>query len=176
MSFPAWEELSTPLHEYVARSLLEIEGKPLIAVLAMHVPYAPLSVFLRAVNRDMSLLWDPGAKGRAYAAAGVVARIDMRGKDRFVQMQHGIDTIASRVVTRPHPNCAAPPPRFFGGVAFEPGSGAVDPWTDFSDGCFALSRWTYSRSIDDDRGILCLTVNGERDRGLASHETLLTEL
>jgi isochorismate synthase len=167
---------TAPLREYVARALTETDGKSLTAVIAVPVPFAPLSVFLRAVPRDMTVLWDPGASEQlAYATAGVAHRVDLRGRDRFTQMRAGIEAIWRRVQVLPHPDCVPPSPRIFGGLAFEPGLTRT-PWEEFSDGCFVLPRWTYAREADAEHSVLCLAVNGDEDRGLLRREALMSEL
>jgi isochorismate synthase len=162
--------------EFIARVLTDIDGQAVTAVIAIPVPYAPLSTFLRAAPRWKSVLWDARARGQlAYATSGAVHTFQFQGRDRFAQARAAMDGLWSRVRLFAHPDCDPPPPRVFGGFAFEPGFTGVPPWGEFSDGCIVLPRWQYARDADRQNSVLCLAADGETDRGLARRHELLSE-
>jgi len=162
------------LQEFVAHALTDIEGKAVTAVINVPVPPAPLSVFLGAFERDMSVLWDTGSPADAFATAGSTHRIDLSGANRFAQMSVEVSAVWRRTVVRSHPDCKDPaPPRMFGGFAFAPGAADAAPWEAFGDGCLALPRWSYARNQGN--SVLSVSARGEAC-DLAHRQRLLDEL
>ena len=160
--------------EFLARVLTDIDGQPLTAFIAIPVPYAPLSTFLRAAPREKSVLWDPRGE-LAYATSGSVQTFDFQGPGRFVQAREAMAALWPRIRVFAHADCEPPPPRVFGGFAFEPGFTGRAPWEEFSDGCFVLPRWQYARDASRQHSVLCLAADGERDRGLTRRDQLLSQ-
>ncbi|MGH7281908.1 MAG: chorismate-binding protein, partial [Polyangiaceae bacterium] len=163
--------------EFVARILTDIDGQPITAAIAIPVPYAPLSTFLREAPRADSVLWDPRATDNlAYATRGVAHKIEGRGPERFKQVGAELEALWKRTKIFSHPDCPiVPPPRVFGGFGFHPGF-VGPPWDDFSDGCLILPRWQYARHQDHEHVALILVAHGDRDQGLERRSQIMAEL
>ncbi len=87
---------------------------------------------------DDALLWDPPGEC-AFAGVGTARLFVASGPRRFGAIDPG--EIAGRHSVEP--GLVAPPPRLFGGFAFECGGAGSAPWKDFGDGLFVLPRWVY---------------------------------
>jgi isochorismate synthase len=156
----------------VAASLMEIERRKVTGVISVPAPFAPLSAFLRALPRPMSVLWDaPG--DQPMAAAGVVDSVMLSGASRYEQLQKWTDALWRRIAVFTHPDCVPMAPRVFGGVAFHHGVRGAS-WAEFGDGCFALPRWYYVRRADT--AVIGLAAQGAVDRGASRHAELMTQL
>lgn len=161
-------------HESIARSLQEVSGTQCTAIITVRAPFAPLSTFLAAVPRPMSMLWHP-PDGIAVATAGVTHRIDVAGRNRLAELRRRANEIWRRVVLFADESMTIPRPRMYGGLSFAPGGCAGEPWSEFSEGCFVLPRWSYGRGSDND-AFLSLAVRGEDDDGMLSRQRILEEL
>ena len=104
---------------------------------------------------------DPRALLLAYgedgvAGLGVGMELRAEGPDRFERIQELADDVFRSIKRLDSPKAHAPPPRFYGGFAFDEGS-ADDPlWEAFGDALFVMPRWLYGRS--EGRAWLRLTL------------------
>ena len=73
-------------------------------------------------------------EGESALGMGVTDFIKREGVDRFEPRR------ASELLERCEDGVTAPPPRFYGGFSFAPGS-SVGPWAGFGDGWFVRPRW-----------------------------------
>ncbi len=87
---------------------------------------------------DDAVLWDP-PDGLSFAGVGTARVLAARGPERFM----AIDPRAIAGRQRVEGGLAPPPPRLFGGFAFEIGGAEHPPWDAFGDGLFVLPRWVY---------------------------------
>ncbi len=172
---PLDEDKESAVRAFFARAFSDLATRPEGAIAVMHIdaPVAPLEAFLRATPRDMGLFWHP-PNGPSCAAAGVCARVDLKGEERLNVLRRWAEDLFSRLQRFELSEVKAPSPRIFGGIAFAPRRNEETPWEDFGDGCFTLPRWTYS--IAEGRAHLSLAVRREEDTGLAFQAGLLSEL
>jgi menaquinone-specific isochorismate synthase len=175
---PSGQDAARPaddVQSFVARALTDVSGTDYCAIVTLSVPFAPLSTFLLAVPRHMSVMWD-SPDGVAYAASGVVRHVELREGESLATLRAWSDTLWKRVVYYNHPRVPkdAPPPRIFGGLAFARGACRGTPWEEFSDASFTLPRWTYGRSADS--AFLRLATRGDEDTGPMWRHKLLEEL
>jgi isochorismate synthase len=176
MRYAAREDIAESVRAFLTHVLTELEGKAGIAVLSVPVPFAPLSTFLRAAPRELSVMWDTGSRGGySFAAAGAAVRIDLSGASRLDQLKAQARAVWQSLGLFDHPECPKmPPPRIFGGISFVPSARWEEPWSEYGDGCFTLPRWTYGR--DGEHAFLRLAVVAQRDCSLDGRHRLLGEL
>lgn len=172
-----------PALEWVAGRLDSFAGNVGTAVLTVPAPMAPPETLLRlsSVQNDIGVLWDPPG-GPAMAGVGVAHRIDLRGRERFLDLKRQAARFWENVVSEAFTTSGSSP-RLFGGFAFDVGAADEAPWTSFGDGCFTLPRLLYSCDADSTSGHLQLAVNGHEladpdaaGRFLGLLETALLEL
>lgn len=150
-------------------------------VVTFRVPTAPLSTFLDAVPREMSLMWHP-PDGSAAAASGVAAETSLHGMGRLGVLREWVERTFSTMEHRLADDVVEPVvPRVFGGLAFHPGFAHRDPWRAFGDGHFVLPRWTYRREGSHSTLSFASSVEAlgrieERDRALAELDSILPAL
>ncbi|WP_394841534.1 isochorismate synthase [Pendulispora brunnea] len=157
---------------FVEETMDRLQGQPRTAVITVPAPFAPPTAFLRLHPRNMSFFWDsPG--GTSFSGAGAVRTLRVSGKERYQQLREQLSSLWNELGVYAHPECNAPPPRVFGGLAFHPGS-VSPPWEQFGDGCFTLPRWCYARRSS--RAFLGLAVQGDVDCEGPRKRELLDEL
>jgi menaquinone-specific isochorismate synthase len=104
----------------------------------------PIAQAARCLGDAAAIVWDAGA-GFAFAGAGVVARVDGRGDERFAEVGARVERLFSGVSeVRAAGADDAPPLRVFGGFAFAPSAARAAPWAAFGDASFTLPRVTYA--------------------------------
>lgn len=159
---------------FVARELLTLgDDREQTLFLTVPVPKAPLSAFLRAQPKHMSLLWDP-PNGPSFAAGGVAHKITLKGRDRFVQLRSEVDAIWKRVRAVSLPGCPPGMPRIIGGFAFDAEQESPLFTEDFGAGAFSLPRWTLQ--TEKGQATLSLAIRGDEDDGPFSRDKVLAEL
>lgn len=159
---------------FVARTLDDLAGQSVVAIVTVPAPVAPLSAFLGVMPRDMSFVWNNPPSGTDCAGGGVAHRIDVSGRNRLAQLREQSDALWARVRVVPHPNAPEYAPRLFGGLAFSANNSQRSPWTEFGDGAFSLARWTYGRVGQD--AFLSLAVSCDEHAGPAGQGQVLDEL
>lgn len=108
-------------------------------VVTFRAPTAPDVASLWGQDDD-AVLWDPPA-GCSFAGVGAARVFVACGPDRFRAIDPRL--VAGRQTVEP--GLVVPPPRLFGGFAFECGGAAQAPWEALGDGLFVLPRWVYGR-------------------------------
>lgn len=123
-------------------------------VLAAEAPIADVRALLDAGLGGERLLWDatalegPGAW--AIAGRGEALRVSSAGADRVAELEVRAGRALGALAVDDG-GLALPPPRLFGGVAFQPRREASPrdpgdaPWAGFGDASFTLPRWLYAR-------------------------------
>ncbi len=133
------------------------EATLLVTVPAPEVePEALLEIFPPA----MSFFWHPPS-GPAVAGVGATRRLQLSGRRRFQDLRQQAELLFERLEAVRHPLCDGAeetPPRLYGGLAFDAGSAAAEPWDELGDGCFTLPRLAYERD-----GVSSLTLAVGRD-------------
>lgn len=141
-----------------AKDCLEAQaGHPGLVHLSMPAPQAEPEALLEAMPETDAMFWHP-PNGPAIAGIGHAAVIQLRGSERFEQLQKEAAELWRDLKALCHGACETTTPRLYGGFAFAPGAADLDPWQDFGDGRFVLPRWTYRR-VDGD-SVLSLAVRG----------------
>ncbi|MFT5358922.1 MAG: isochorismate synthase [Polyangiales bacterium] len=95
-----------------------------------------------------------GEDGVAGLGVGVELRAD--GPARFERIQELADDVFRSINRLDSPKVHAPPPRFYGGFAFDEGAADDSSWEAFGDALFVMPRWLYGRS--EGRAWLRLTL------------------
>jgi isochorismate synthase len=160
---------------FVAATLAELAGQPLMAVVTVPAPRAPLSAFLGVMPRHMSFVWNQPPSGIDCAGGGVAHEIRVSGRDRLEQLREQSESLWARVHVARHPAVTVDYfPRLFGGLAFAADNSTQSPWLDFGDGAFSLARWTYGRSRVG--GFLSVALNCESQASPRDRARVLDEL
>ncbi len=146
-------------------------------------PEALLEIFPPAVRESaMSFFWHPPA-GPAVAGVGATRLLQitppaphgakqifppapqgaqqLSGGRRFAELRRQAERLWEGLEVIRHPLCdpgSERSPRLYGGLAFDVGAAAAEPWTEFGGGCFTLPRLAYERG-----GTSSLTLAVERD-------------
>ena len=120
----------------VARAVAAHE--PRLHALGTAAPLVDLDAARALLADELSFLWEPPGD-LAACGAGMAARVEARGADRFAELRAGAARLWQRVDT------SGAAPRLWGGLAFAPGGADSPPWSDFGDASFVLPRWTYTR-------------------------------
>jgi isochorismate synthase len=147
--------------DFAAEVLARVAGEPIIAVVSVPAPYAPIPAFMRAVPREHGFVWNSPPSGTDCAGGGVAWRIEVSGRDRLQQLRQQSDSLWGRVRSWRHPMAAVRPPRLVGGLAFSAGNSGRAPWAEFGDGGFTLARWTYWRTGRDCALSLAVACDGD---------------
>ena len=87
--------------DFVDDALARVSGQPIIAVISVPAPYAPMSAFLRAVPREHGFVWNNPPFGIDCAGGGVAHLIEVSGPDRFAQLRRPAAAPRSRVAPAP---------------------------------------------------------------------------
>ncbi len=146
-----------------------VEG---IRFLTVPAPVAPVERLLALSRASHGVLWDP-PEGTAIAGVGVAELLELGGERRFRQLRMAAPG-ADQGLVESHPEAIATGPKWIGGLAFDVGSAAEEPWQEFGDGCFSLPRFTYTRQGES--GALSLAL-GRRERpGPVGRQSLLEGL
>ena len=158
MSLPAQAErnAATTPAELLDEALLGLAGRPVLAVVTVPAPLAPLEALLRAAGDRSGFLWDPPA-GPRMAGIGHAIEIRTEGAARIERLRSRAAAVWSRIEHVRHPDVPVVAPRMFGGFAFIEGGAAAAPWTEFGDARFVLPTWCYGR--EGERAWLSLTVD-----------------
>jgi menaquinone-specific isochorismate synthase len=141
-----------------------------IIAVSVPAPLSPLEVLFDTAPGDDAILWEP-AEGAAFAAVGAVATLVGSGTSRIEQIRTAAESLFSRLRTVGAGAGAAPAPRCFGGLSFQPGWAAAEPWADFGDARFVLPRLSYSRA--GDRAFLTLAARGDEAASEGHRRTLV---
>lgn len=118
-----------------------------------------------------ALVWDPPT-GEAVAGLGVARHLRAEGDDRFRRLRRDADALFAGVETAGFDGLGElPPPRLWGGFAFDVGAVSSAPWEAFGEGELLLPRFLYVRS--DGAGRISVALRGgEGDE----HESLVESL
>jgi isochorismate synthase len=171
------ESARSELTSWLARHLVAERGASRLVVLTLPAPIAPLETFLGVTEREYGVVWHP-PDGPAWAASGATEVIPLPGgKEGLQALRDGARRIFEAGVHYLHPGAEAHVPRLFGGIAFADAGNDVAPWTEFSDGCFSLPRWTYARTTESATLSLAVRLGGGdplmvEDAILAEYETI----
>jgi isochorismate synthase len=169
------QTLSALARGFVSGALADLARQPVVAVVTVPAPRAPLAAFLATMPREMSFVWNRPPSGIDCAGGGVAHRIEVSGRDRLAQLQAESEALWARVQFVRHVAVAVDyVPRLFGGLAFAPDDSASSPWQEFGDGGFSLARWTYGRSAD--AAFLSVALDCAAETGPAARDRVLEEL
>ncbi len=126
--------------------------------ITLPAPLAAPEAILHAAGTDMGFLWAPSS-GPTFSGSGCAHAIQLQGTGRPAALRQQAEVLFEGIRSVDYPPCQAPPPRLFGGLAFQPGSSREEPWQEFGDGGFILPRWLYTRRLN--RATLSLTLMAE---------------
>jgi len=125
----------------------ERAGRETLA-LSVTAPRTEPEALFAVVPAGIGFFWHPPG-GPAVAGVGAAYRVQLAGEGRFAQLAEEASRVWQGLTAASHPGCeTAPPPRFYGGLAFDVGAADREPWTEFGDGCFTLPRLLYARGGD----------------------------
>ncbi|MCP3962639.1 MAG: isochorismate synthase [bacterium] len=158
---------------FVEYQLARHAGRDRMVVLTVPAPRVEAEALLDVGGRRAGFFWHPGG-GAAHAGFGAAHVIQVCGPGRFGQLRLEAERLWRRLAVARYG--ADPPlaPRLFGGLAFDVGAAADEPWTQFGDGCFVLPRFSYRR--DARRTTLSLAVRGEELAGRTARAAWRREL
>jgi isochorismate synthase len=125
----------------ISARVVERAGERLDTV-SVAAPLLPLDAARAVLPGEARFLWDPPGD-LAACGAGVAARVEARGPERFAELRAQAARLWERV--------EGVAPRLWGGLAFAAGGADAAPWTDFGDASFVLPRWSYTRSGNEAR-------------------------
>ena len=132
------------LLERVHAALLRAADRPGLCVLTFRAPDAPSERLLTAEAAGDALLWAP-AHDIEVCGLGAAVTLSARGPERFASIRAQASEVWAEL-TLDESEPLAPPPRFFGGFAFQPGQAESPLWQDFGDARFVMPRLSYWRS------------------------------
>jgi len=135
---------SRELIERIARDLSRLDGSSEWVALTWPVPRVPSERLLAAERTGSALLWAPPADEEA-CGLGAAFTLEATGSDRFQSIQTQAQNAWSKLDAS-RSDAAAPSPRFFGGLAFQPGQAESGLWHGFGDARFVLPELSYSRN------------------------------
>ena len=158
---------------FVEEAVRADRGQAASLFLTIPAPRAAPEALLRAAGTEMGLLWAP-ARGPTFAGSGCARSILLEGSGRPAALRHRAEALFRGIRAIDHPLCEAPPPRLFGGFAFQPGSAREEPWRGFGDGGFILPRWLYARR--EGHATLSLALTAEDGPALAGHLDALEKI
>ena len=149
-------EGSRELLERITRDLTRLDGAHAWVALTWPVPRVPSERLLGAESSGSALLWAPPADEEA-CGLGAAFTLDAQGEDRVRSIQAQAEQVWAKLdVSRSDP--AAPKPRFYGGLAFQPGQADSGLWRGFGDARFVLPELSYLKNKAG--AWLCLVVRG----------------
>ena len=132
------------LIERIARDLARLDGASAWVALTWPVARVPSERLLGAESSGSALLWAPPADDEA-CGLGAAFTLEAQGAERFRSIQAQARRVWAELdVSRCDP--AAPGPRFFGGLAFQPGHAAAGLWRGFGDARFVLPELSYLKN------------------------------
>jgi salicylate biosynthesis isochorismate synthase len=141
----------------LARAALERRSDSTLTIVSVQAPLVPVEELLRLRAGD-AVLWAP-PEGYQLAGLGAAREITAQGAERFGDVRRAAAELWRGVCASKQD---APPPRLFGGFAFQPRRAAGAPWSGFGEARFVLPRIGYVR--DERRAWLSLAV-GPTDLG-----------
>jgi len=132
------------LIERVGRDLARLDGAAEWALLTWPVPRVPSERLLGAEVSGSAVLWAPPADEEA-CGLGAAFTLEAQGDARLQSIQAQAQQVWSKLdVSRC--DAAAPRPRFFGGLAFQPGQAESGLWRGFGDARFVLPELSYLKN------------------------------
>jgi menaquinone-specific isochorismate synthase len=135
---------SRELIERVAKDLTRLDGVSAWVALTWPVPRVPSERLLAAESSGSAVLWAPPADEEA-CGLGAAFTLEAQGNDRFRSIQAQAQAVWAQLdASRCDAN--APSPRFFGGLAFQPGQAESGLWRGFGDARFVLPELSYLKN------------------------------
>ncbi|HYQ05279.1 MAG TPA: isochorismate synthase [Polyangiaceae bacterium] len=128
----------------VGRDLARLDGSASFVALTWPVPRVPCERLLAAENSGSALLWAPPADEEA-SGLGAAFSLEAQGVDRFQSIQAQAREVWAKLDAS-RCDVAAPKPRFFGGLAFQPGQAESGLWRAFGDARFVLPELAYLKN------------------------------
>jgi isochorismate synthase len=159
---------SRELIERVLRDLTRLDGAAPWVALTWPVPRVPSERLLAAEGSGSALLWAPPGVDEA-SGLGAAFTLEAQGSERFQSIQAQAGEVWAKLDAS-RCDAAAPSPRFFGGLAFQPGQAESGLWRGFGDARFVLPELSYLKNRAG--AWLCLIVRG----GGWDREAFRTEL
>ncbi|MEI9950763.1 MAG: isochorismate synthase [Pseudomonadota bacterium] len=135
---------SRELIERVARDLARLDGSAAWVALTWPVPRVPSERLLGAESSGSALLWAPPAD-EEVCGLGAAFTLEAQGSDRFHSIQAQAQEIWPKLDAS-RSDAAVPSPRFFGGLAFQPGQAESGLWQGFGDARFVLPELSYLKN------------------------------
>lgn len=115
-----------------------------LRVITLPAPVCLPENLLRGGADPRALLIACGDDG--VAGLGVGMELRATGPDRFERIQDLADDAFRSINRLDSPKVHAPPPRFYGGFAFDEGAADDELWEAFGDALFVMPRWLYGCS------------------------------
>ena len=131
------------------------------AVITLPAPLARPAALVEIARERPAILWQT-PYGSALAGIGAACRIEGRGAGAIHAVRETAGGWCARLLRLAPPDMPSLPPRFFGGLSFDPQAPRDDAWREFPDALFVLPRWTYER--DGSRAFLRLALAGSPSR------------
>jgi isochorismate synthase len=158
--------------EFVQSALAAPRAEGALVVITVPAPHAPLETLLEYAPGEDAVLWDP-PDGAGFAGIGAAVVIDGTGAARFDDVTAQAAALWPLLEIRTLGD-EAPPPRLFGGFAFNAGAASAAPWERFGDAHFLLPRIRYARTADG--AFLSLCVQSDQSGSAEAQKRLTAEV
>ncbi len=136
----------TPIEpiDFIRRALDSAKGRSAFTVATVPAPLLPLEAVVGAAADESAVLWSP-PEGPGFAALGAAETFVGSGAARTEQIRGLAEGFFSRLEHVALGDDSPPPSlRCFGGLSFQAGSAAAEPWTGFGDARFVFPRFRYA--------------------------------
>jgi isochorismate synthase len=140
--------------EFVQGALAARRAEGTLIVVTVPAPTAPLEALFEYAPGEDAVLWDP-PDGAGFAGIGAAVVVEGAGASRFEDVTARAATLWPLLELHTLGD-EAPPPRLFGGFAFNAGAAAAAPWEPFGDARFVLPRIRYARTAESAFVSLCV--------------------
>jgi isochorismate synthase len=144
--------------DFIRAAFHGVNDPDAVVVVSVPAPLVPVDALLELAPNEDAVVWDP-PEGPSFSAIGAADVVLGSGATRIAQIRDRARAVATRIRVVADLDPAPPPPRFFGGFAFQQGGASTEPWTSFGDARFVLPRFRYARAAE--RAWLTLAARGD---------------
>lgn len=147
----AWDATLRFVEDALARPSVRADGVAAGRVVTIPAPaWDPIAVLFSSPELEEGSFFWQAPRGPAHAGLGAAHTVAASGPGRFQALEAARRSILGAVEWIVHPEVgrAVPPPRLFGGFAFEDGPFEDAPWAPFGGCSFVLPRFCFHADAD----------------------------